>query len=90
MCSHESGLAHLAAAVDALACGWCDAHHIVHWPDGGPTSLGNLILMCRFHHRYVHEAGWQIKTTPDGHHEFIPPDQTRHRPDDHPRPPPAA
>ena len=33
---------------------WCDAHHIVHWADGGPTALSNLILLCRQHHRAIH------------------------------------
>ncbi len=33
---------------------WCDAHHIVHWADGGPTSLDNLTLLCRRHHRVAH------------------------------------
>ena len=35
---------------------WCDAHHIIHWADGGPTTLDNLILLCRSHHRMVHEG----------------------------------
>ncbi|MFH1103507.1 MAG: DUF222 domain-containing protein [Actinomycetota bacterium] len=35
---------------------WTDAHHVTHWADGGPTSLGNLRLLCRRHHRMVHEA----------------------------------
>ncbi len=35
---------------------WTDAHHIRHWADGGPTGLTNLILLCRRHHRAVHEA----------------------------------
>ncbi|MEK7253056.1 MAG: HNH endonuclease signature motif containing protein, partial [Actinomycetota bacterium] len=35
---------------------WCDAHHIVHWADGGPTSLDNLRLLCRQHHRMTHEG----------------------------------
>ncbi|HEY7478808.1 MAG TPA: DUF222 domain-containing protein [Actinomycetota bacterium] len=34
---------------------WCDAHHVVHWADGGPTSLANLALLCRRHHHAVHE-----------------------------------
>jgi hypothetical protein len=34
---------------------WCDAHHVVHWADGGPTALPNLLLLCRRHHRMVHE-----------------------------------
>jgi hypothetical protein len=36
---------------------WCDAHHVVHWADGGPTALANLVLMCRRHHRMVHQPG---------------------------------
>jgi hypothetical protein len=34
---------------------WSDAHHVVHWADGGETSLSNLVLLCRPHHRLVHE-----------------------------------
>jgi hypothetical protein len=30
---------------------------VVHWADGGPTALPNLILLCRRHHRMVHERG---------------------------------
>ena len=33
---------------------WCDAHHIVHWADGGKTELANLRLLCRPHHRTAH------------------------------------
>jgi hypothetical protein len=36
---------------------WCDAHHVVHWTDGGPTSLANLLLLCRRHHGMVHRSG---------------------------------
>jgi len=36
---------------------WCDAHHVVHWADGGPTAVRNLVLLCRRHHRLVHEGG---------------------------------
>jgi len=35
---------------------WCDAHHVVHWANGGPTSLRNLLLLCRRHHRVVHSG----------------------------------
>ena len=36
------------------------AHHLEHWADGGPTELTNLILLCRRHHRLVHEDGWTV------------------------------
>ncbi|MPZ52344.1 MAG: DUF222 domain-containing protein [Acidimicrobiia bacterium] len=39
---------------------WCDAHHIIHWIRNGPTSLYNLVLLCRRHHRIVHEGRWQV------------------------------
>lgn len=44
---------------------WCDGHHLVHWADGGPTRLDNLILLCRRHHRAAH-TGRGIPTGPDG------------------------
>ena len=39
---------------------WCDGHHLQHWADGGPTRLDNLALLCRPHHRRVHEGGWTL------------------------------
>jgi len=36
---------------------WCDAPHVVHWADGGRTAVSNLVLLCRRHHRLVHERG---------------------------------
>ena len=38
----------------------CDAHHVDHWADGGETKLGNLVLLCRKHHRAVHEEGFGV------------------------------
>ena len=37
------------------------AHHIWHWGRGGPTDLGNLVLVCTFHHKLVHEYGWHVE-----------------------------
>jgi hypothetical protein len=37
-----------------------DGHHVQHWARGGPTTLENLVLLCRLHHRLVHEGGWQV------------------------------
>ncbi len=51
----------------------CQGHHIIHWDEGGPTNLGNLVLLCEHHHRLVHRAGWDIKLAPDGIPEFLPP-----------------
>lgn len=49
------------------------AHHIIHWVDEGPTDLENLILLCGFHHRFLHEYGWSIIKTEHGF-EFHRPD----------------
>ena len=35
---------------------WCDAHHLIHWAEGGETALHNLVLLCRRHHRMAHEG----------------------------------
>jgi hypothetical protein len=40
---------------------WTDAHHIVHWADGGVTALINLVLLCRRHHTMVHEGKIEIR-----------------------------
>ncbi len=42
-----------------------DGHHIKHWADGGETSLGNLVLLCRHHHHLVHEGGFTCGASPD-------------------------
>jgi hypothetical protein len=44
-------------------CGlrFTDTHHVVHWADGGETSLENTVLLCRHHHRLVHEDGWRVE-----------------------------
>jgi hypothetical protein len=52
----------------------CDAHHVVHWADGGATSLDNLLLLCRRHHRAVHEGGFGVVRHPDGTTTFVRPD----------------
>ena len=61
-------------------------HHLRHWAYGGPTTLSNLALLCRRHHRAVHEEGYQVARLPDGTLQF-------RRPNGHPLPevpPPAA
>jgi len=49
-------------------------HHIRHWAHGGPTTLSNLALLCRRHHRAVHEEGYQMDRQPDGELRFQRPD----------------
>ena len=53
---------------------WCDAHHVVHWADGGPTAVANLVLLCRRHHRMVHERGGFRLGLADGRPVFRRPD----------------
>ncbi|HZQ49474.1 MAG TPA: DUF222 domain-containing protein [Candidatus Dormibacteraeota bacterium] len=52
---------------------WTDAHHLFHWANGGFTVLANLILLCRRHHRKVHEGGWQLVGSGDGLIQAVPP-----------------
>jgi hypothetical protein len=49
-------------------------HHLRHWARGGPTTLSNLTLLCRRHHRAVHEEGYQVARDPDGALQFRRPD----------------
>jgi hypothetical protein len=49
-------------------------HHIRHWAQGGPTTLSNLALLCRRHHRAVHEEGYQVERGPDDALRFRRPD----------------
>ena len=58
----------------------CDAHHITHWCDGGRTSLDNLLLLCRRHHRLVHEGGFQAVQDQNGDVTFISADGRRLEP----------
>src|SRR5690606_27729281 len=44
-----------------------------HWANGGETKLGNLVSLCRFHHRAVHEGGIQVVILDDGAFRFIKP-----------------
>ena len=49
-------------------------HHVRHWAQGGPTTLSNLALLCRRHHRAVHEDGYQVARGPEGVLQFRRPD----------------
>lgn len=50
---------------------YVDGHHIHHWANGGETKLGNLVLLCRFHHRLVHEGRVQVQVLDDGGFRFL-------------------
>ena len=52
----------------------CDAHHLRHWADGGATALDNLVLLCRRHHRAVHEEGFRVTLAAAGGVRFVHPD----------------
>ena len=43
-----------------------DGHHIRHWANGGETKLSNLVMLCRFHHRQVHEGRVKVRMLDDG------------------------
>ena len=51
---------------------WCDGHHLVWWTRGGATALPNLALLCRPHHRMVHEEGWRLVRHQDGRFTAMP------------------
>lgn len=46
--------------------GWCDAHHITPWSDGGKTDIDNGILLCRHHHREIHRGTFEVIRGPSG------------------------
>ena len=39
----------------------CQAHHVRHWLDGGPTDLDNLVLLCHAHHHDHHDRGHDLQ-----------------------------
>ena len=52
---------------------WIHIHHLIHWAHGGPTDLDNLISLCPYHHRLIHEGGWHISGDPNGKVTWITP-----------------
>jgi len=52
-----------------------DNHHIAHRADGGETTLVNLLQLCRYHHKLVHEGGYRVEHQPDGSLLFYRPDR---------------
>ena len=53
---------------------YIDMHHIKHWANGGETKPSNLASLCRFHHRAVHEGGFDVEILDDGALRFVRPD----------------
>ena len=53
---------------------WSSPHHILAWSRGGPSNLANLVLLCYFHHRLVHEGGWQVIRS-GREFRFLPPER---------------
>ena len=45
----------------------------MHWPRGGPTDAGNLVLVCHAHHRLIHEGGWRLRGDPEGDLKWVRP-----------------
>jgi hypothetical protein len=56
---------------------WLHAHHLVHWAHGGSTDSENLILLCGFHHRFLHQQKWRVEGDPNGELIFVRPEGTR-------------
>ncbi|MEQ7124042.1 HNH endonuclease signature motif containing protein [Actinopolymorpha sp. B11F2] len=53
---------------------WCEAHHIIAWLQGGPTTVDNGVLLCGYHHRLIHQGTWTVHMAADGQPEFTPPE----------------
>ena len=53
---------------------WTSPHHIEFWARGGPNNLPNMVLLCFFHHRLVHEGGWQVIKA-GREFQFLPPER---------------
>lgn len=58
------------------------AHHIIHFAHGGPTTMDNLVMLCPYHHRLIHEGGWRILLDSELRMRFVRPDglPLHHRP----------
>lgn len=75
-------LRHRDVACRFPGCGsrrFTQAHHLRWWSEGGRTELDNLILICSFHHKLVHELGWQVERDGTGEVTWIRPSGVRYR-----------
>jgi hypothetical protein len=46
--------------------GWCEAHHVIHWSEGGKSALSNMALLCSRHHHELHQGRWRIDIDESG------------------------
>ena len=67
-----------------IGCGakasWCQAHHIIHWQDGGLTNLDNMCLLCSRCHHKVHDQNWTVHRSPAGKYSLRRPPTAPGRP----------
>jgi hypothetical protein len=77
----SSTIRRVARERDNCRCGFpgcesrrVDLHHIQHWVNGGRTDLDNLISLCPWHHKIVHDRGYLIATSSGGGFTFYRPD----------------
>ena len=96
-CRYTTTAQNKALAVMYEACGYpncatpltrCDIHHVTWWSHGGPTDLANLVPLCKQHHLFVHEHGYQILAATNDHGTAVtgPKRWTFHTPRGHPIP----
>ncbi|WP_082772463.1 HNH endonuclease signature motif containing protein [Actinoplanes sp. TFC3] len=54
---------------------WADLHHVIHWSRGGTTDALNLVALCGFHHRVIHDpsSGWRVRMGADQIPDFFAP-----------------
>jgi hypothetical protein len=57
----------------AVPARWSEIHHVIHWANDGPTSVGNCVLLCGRHHRLMHHSAWRIEMINDIPHFHPPP-----------------
>jgi Domain of unknown function (DUF222)/HNH endonuclease len=79
-CRHTTTAQNKALGVMYEVCGYpncatpltrCDIHHVTWWSQGGPTDLANLVPLCKQHHLFVHEHGYQIQAAVDDHGQAV-------------------
>jgi hypothetical protein len=49
---------------------WAEAHHWLPWLLGGPTDVGNAVLLCAHHHHRAHDADYVAERLPSGDVRF--------------------